>query len=104
MTDAYSLFLGIAVSVLALSWGLLLASRWWPATRRVSMLAASIAMVFDAASLVVHLVAGHPPGSPDAMTFGRFFAEHPAFLIVLLASAVAVAVGVTTTRHARRVA
>jgi hypothetical protein len=96
--------MGLAVSGLALSWGLLLASRWWPATRPTSVAAASAAMVTNAASLVVHIVLGHRPGSPAAMTLGQFLAEHPAFLIVLLASAVAVAVGVAPTRRAKRVA
>lgn len=102
MTEAYSLLLGLAASAAVLSWLLLAASRWWPATRRVSTVVACCSIVLDASSLANHLVAGHRPGSPESMTFGEFLAQHPAFVVVLLAAAVAVALARTIPRHARR--
>jgi hypothetical protein len=100
LTDPYSFLLALAVSALALAWVLLIASRWWPATRRGSTAAALLAAALDLASLVIHVGAGHRPGSPDGMTVGGFVSQHPAFVVVLAASAAALALATTTARQA----
>lgn len=42
-------------------------------------------------SLVVHLVFGHRPGSPDALRLFEFFGVHPSFIVAGLLPAIAAA-------------
>jgi len=98
MIDAYSLLLGLAVATVLLAWLLLFSSRWRPASGPASAAAAATAMLLDGASLATHLAFGHRPGTPDAMTLGQFLAQHPAFAVVALASAVALVLGATIAR------
>jgi hypothetical protein len=104
MLDTYSLLLALALGAAALSWVFLVLSHWRPTVRPATTVSAAIAVLFDAASLTTHHLLGHVPGTPDAMPPTQFLAEHPAFLGVFLASAVAFVLVARATRHERRVA
>lgn len=92
MDTLYSLtlFISLATGVMALLFAITfyikrhqqqpsrLASR-----KRALMVIIGGAVVMLMVSLGVHIIAGHPPGSPQGLGVGEFFTIHPAYLAAL---------------------
>ena len=91
--DPYSLLLALAMAAgaLAVVLALLPAERRRTGFGRSAFPFAVASLLLALAALGVHLTTGHRPGTPDAMSLGRFVAEHPSLTALLLVAPVLVA-------------
>ena len=83
--DLYSALLRGAVVAVVVAWAAVLLPRLGLRLKGAAALvrgAAYGALLLDGASFMVHLLRGHRPGTPLALSWTGFIGAHPAFLVV----------------------